>query len=352
MPRSKPAQRENPQSSQSPKRSGRGAAWWALGFAVIGLAASIASLIDVLGDGATFCAQSGCETVRQSAWAHPLGIPMPVLGVAFYLAAIALAFVPTPRIRRVLAVGGAAWAILLIAVQAFAIGAWCKLCMIADPAAIGYAVAVLAGPAALRFTLPRLAAVVPAVAAAVGGLALWTHSPPPPPPALPAGTPAFVVAAQVPGTITLVEAVDFECPFCRRMQARLEEAIAASQRTVRIVRKMVPLSIHPHAMAAAIAYCCAEAQGKGDEMAAALYAAEPEELTPEGCERIAARIGCDLDRYRSFTAQAQARIATDTAEATAAGVRGLPTLFIGGERVVGASKSAAQLTAMIAAARS
>src|SRR4051812_46477321 len=127
----------------------------ALGLAVIGLAASVASLIDYLGASPTFCAEAGCATVRESAWAHPLGVPMPVLGIAYFAAAIALGFADAPRLRRILAIAGALWAIALIAVQALAIGAWCKLCMIADPAAIGYAIAVLAGAPVLRLSAAR-----------------------------------------------------------------------------------------------------------------------------------------------------------------------------------------------------
>lgn len=127
----------------------------ALGFAVIGLGASIASLIDYFGATATFCAETGCATVRESAWAHPLGIPMPVIGVAFYLAALVLGFVDAPKLRRALAIAGAVWAVLLIVLQAFVIGAWCKLCLVADPAAIGYALSVLAGATTLRFTIAR-----------------------------------------------------------------------------------------------------------------------------------------------------------------------------------------------------
>src|SRR5262245_55915646 len=129
----------------------------AVAFAVIGLGACIASLIDYMGSSPTFCAESGCATVRESAWAHPLGIPMPVLGVAFFSMAIALSFFEAPRLRRALAIVGAAGALGLIAVQAFEIGAWCKLCMVADPAAIAYAACVLAGATALRFTVRALA---------------------------------------------------------------------------------------------------------------------------------------------------------------------------------------------------
>lgn len=338
----------------------------AIGFALLGLGASIASLIDYFGATPTFCAETGCATVRASGWAHPLGVPLPVLGVAFYLAALVLGFVEAPRLRRALAIAGAAGAVFLIALQGFVIGAWCKLCLVADPAAIGYAACVLAGATTLRFTIARGVATLPALLASVGLLALWAHpasgegdAPRSADPAHPAGrdpgtgsapgsvAPAFVAEAQVPGTATIVEIVDFECPFCRRMQDRLATAIAQAKVPVRVVRKMLPLRIHPHAMPAALAYCCADAQGKGDAMAAALFAANPDDLTPEGCEKLAASVGCDLERYRRELPDAQARVAAEAAEVRAAGIRSLPTLFIGGERIVGASKSAEELTALI-----
>jgi len=316
-------------------------------FAIIGLAASVASLIDFAGSSATFCAETGCATVRESAWAHPLGIPMPVLGIGFYLAAIALAFVDAPRLRRVLAIAGGTWAVLLIVLQGAVIGAWCKLCMIADPAAIGYAVAVLAGATALRFTIARAMLALPAALATLGALALWTrHDAPAPPPPVSASA-ALLEQPRVAGEATVVEVVDFECPFCRRMQDRLTAAIAQARYPVRVVRKMLPLRAHPHAMPAALAYCCADAQGKGDAMAAALFGANPEDLTTEGCEQLAASIGCDLERYRGALPQAEARVAAETAQAKAAGIHSLPTLLIGDERVVGAGKSTEELTALI-----
>lgn len=320
----------------------------ALGLAVIGLAASLASLIDWLGAAPTFCAETGCATVRESAWAHPLGIPMPVLGIAFYAAAIALSFIHAPTLRRALAIAGAAWAVFLIILQATVIHAWCKLCMVADPAALLYAITVLAGATTLRFSAARAAAIVPAAALAVGALALWTRSPTPPPPPAVSTLPAFVQTAQQPGTATVVEVVDFECPHCRHMQDKLTTAIATAKVPVRVVRKMFPLSMHPHAMPAALAYCCADLQGKGEAMAAALFAADPDSMTPEGCEKLAASVGCDLERYRADLEAAKTRVAAETAEARAAGIRSLPTLFIGETRVVGAGKSSDELADLLA----
>lgn len=317
----------------------------AVASAVIGLGASLASLVDYLGPAPTFCAEGGCATVRASAWAHPLGIPMPVLGIAFYAAVLVLAFVAAPRARTLLAAGGAAWAVLLIGLQAFSIGAWCKLCLVADPAALVHAACVLAG-AEIMEVRRRAIAVVPALGAVVGVLALWTHAPAAP--ALPPGTPAFVERAQSPGALTIVEVVDFECPFCREMQARLATAIERAHVPVRIVRKMMPLPRHPHALQAALAWCCADAQGKGEAMAEALFTAPPEALTSEGCEQLAGKVGCDLDRYRRDLPLMHARVAGDIIEARSAGDKALPTLYVGGERIVGATKTADELAAMLA----
>jgi uncharacterized membrane protein/predicted DsbA family dithiol-disulfide isomerase len=306
----------------------------------------VASAIDYFGEQPAFCADSGCATVRASPWAHPLGVPMPVVGIAYFAAMLALAFATAPRLRRRLATVGGAAAAGLIAVQAFAIGAWCKLCMIADPAAIALAILTLAGAGPLRRSW-RALAVVPGVAAIVLALAWWTRAPEL---ALPVGTPAFVAREQHPGEITIVELVDFECPFCRDLQTQLVAALPGAPAPVRVVRKMVPLPRHPHAMPAAIAWCCADAQGKGDAMAAALFAADPAELTPEGCERIAARVGCDLDRYRRDLPMMVGRVASDMLQALAANVRALPTIFIAGERLTGARSTADLVTALARAA--
>jgi predicted DsbA family dithiol-disulfide isomerase/uncharacterized membrane protein len=319
----------------------------AVATAIVGLAASVASLVDYVGASPAFCAETGCATVRESAWSHPLGVPMPLLGVAFFAAAIALGFVEAPRLRKTLAGLGALWAVLLLGMQAFTIGAWCKLCVVADLAAIGYAVTALAGAAALRFSIWRGAALISWLAAAIAILALWTHTPPGAAPPPSSGLPGFVDAAQAPGAATVVEVVDFECPWCRRMQQRLDAAIHQVGVPVRVVRKMFPLPGHPNAIPAALAYCCADAQGKGDAMAAALFAAPTDDLTPDGCERLALGVGCDLERYRRDLGAAAVRVAAETAEVTAAGVHSLPTLFIAGERIVGAAKSADELTELL-----
>ena len=318
----------------------------ALGLALIGLGASLASLVDFLAPEPTFCAASGCATVRASAWAHPLGIPMPALGLMFFAVMIALAFVSRPRLRVALALAGGAWAIALIAIQAFVIGAWCKLCMIADPVAIGLAIAVAGGARTVAWSWRTGALALPVVAALPVAFALVSGTAPP---AVAPGTPDVIAREQVAGMVTIVEFVDFECPFCRALAPKLADAVAHADAPVRVVRKMVPLHQHPHAHDAALAWCCADAQGKGEAMAAALFAAPPDQLTAEGCEQLAVQVGCDRDRYRATLADPAigARIDRDVADAKAAGVRGFPTVFIGGQRFSGAGHESADLLAAI-----
>jgi protein-disulfide isomerase len=150
------------------------------------------------------------------------------------------------------------------------------------------------------------------------------------------------IAAEIrmtpPGQATVIEYVDFECPFCRRLDAALAPVLAKYPGRVRIVRKHVPLTkIHPHADAAARAAVCAEAQGKGDVMADALFRAPPLALTDEGDEALAAQLGLDAAAFHVCLADASTarRIATDGGEFDAIGGEGVPLLFVGRERLEG-----------------
>jgi predicted DsbA family dithiol-disulfide isomerase len=146
------------------------------------------------------------------------------------------------------------------------------------------------------------------------------------------------LAQSPPGVVTVVDFVDFECPFCRMTHAELRPLLEAHAGHVRLVRRQAPLRSHAHAMDAARSACCAEKLGKGDEMADALFTAPVEELTREGCEKIAQRVGLSLEPYRACVADpaTDALISADKAEFQAADGYALPTLWIGEVQIVGA----------------
>jgi len=263
---------------------------------------------------------------------------MPAFGVVGFLAVGVAALFEGPRARAVqlglCGVAGAAGAALLVA-QGL-LGHLCPYCCAADASGILSAVV-----AALRWSAARGAPSPPGLTyATAGSLVLALFAPlyagfraPGLPPAI-----GDEIAQTPSGVVTVVDFVDFECPFCRMMHAELAPLLALHRDRVRIVRRQVPLSMHPHARDAARAACCAETFGKGEPMANALFAAPVDDLTREGCEHIAEGIGLPLDPYRACVADpaTDIRIEADRAEFKAAGGYALPTIWIGREQLVGA----------------
>ncbi len=309
----------------------------------LGLFASGALLIDYTLDAPLFCAEGGgCDALRQTAFAHPLGIPLPLIGLLAFALLAMLAVTRGAFVRRahaVVAVVGAFVGLGLLVVQGV-VGHLCPYCFIVDVSS------VLLGALAVnrvRTGWDPPSGVVPALgmsAVLASGLAApvaWArlHKD-----AVP-DVIARELAAGPKGQVTIVDFVDYECPFCRQMQARLAPALAAENGRFRVVRKMMPLTrIHPHALAAAKASCCADALGKGDAMADALFAANIDDLTPEGCARLAASLGLPADAYKACidSPETEARLARDRQDFARAAVKGdgLPLMWVGTSKMMGA----------------
>ncbi len=137
--------------------------------------------------------------------------------------------------------------------------------------------------------------------------------------------------------VTLVRFVDFECPYCAASVPTLAALDAERPGVVRHVFKHLPLGIHPHAAAAAIAAECAHAQDRFWEMHDALFAPGAA-LDQAGLADAAAASGLDLEAFtacRSDDAPRE-RIVVDLEAAAAAGVTMTPTLFANGYPLAGA----------------
>jgi protein-disulfide isomerase/uncharacterized membrane protein len=314
-------------------------------FALLGLAFSAMLLVDYIHT-PVFCGgrASGCDFVRHSKYARIGGVPLPFFGVGFYGLMLVAAAVATQGARRLLALLGGigvASGVAFIAIQAALIHHFCKLCIVVDTSAIGAGLCALllardeAAELASRLRGPTVAFTLLAILVPFG----YGLSQPAPPPRVNAPViepmPDVIRREQTPGVATVVEFVDFECPFCRRQQEAIAPVIASYEGRVRLVRRNVPLSFHEHAREAARAQCCAEEQGRGDRMAEALFTSE--DLTPQGCERLAQRLSLDMATYRSCLASRRPDVLLerDANDARAAGVGGLPTLWIGREKFEG-----------------
>jgi protein-disulfide isomerase len=151
--------------------------------------------------------------------------------------------------------------------------------------------------------------------------------------------------------VTMVEFVDFECPFCgsyaRETLPRIESEYGDR---IRYVSRHFPLTIHADAAAAARAAECAFEQGRYWEYHRRLFA-DQGSLDAGGLTAHARLLGLDLgefDRCRE-SAATRAVVEKDLADGRSYGVTGTPTFFIDGQLVRGAQPFE-QLSATIDAA--
>ena len=314
-----------------------------------GLVASAMLLVDYVRPAAVFCTEEdgGCAFVRGTRLASILGVPTPVFGVAAFLALGLLALQRGSRVRAAhaaIAAIGALGAIFFLTLQA-AMGHWCRYCVTVD---VSLCLVLVVALFRLKGAWDPSEKVWPRVAGA-GGIAAALLVPlgvgfaikPPPPVAVVEAVPDVIqaeMARTTDGRITIVDFADFECPFCRMSHEAIAPVLESNRSRVRLVRKQVPLTrIHPHALDAARAACCGEALGKGDAMADALFRAPVEELTPEGCEKIAVSLGLQADAFRACVSdpKTSAQIDADIATFRAARGHGLPTLWVDGQKLEG-----------------
>ncbi|MDI1443815.1 vitamin K epoxide reductase family protein [Polyangium sp. 6x1] len=314
---------------------------------LVAIAASAALVVEYTNAGdPAFCGvTSGCFAVRMSPWSRLFGLaPLPSLGLAAYALLFGLTLVARRKSQHVLvaslAVPGGLFAAFLLWLQKTEIGAFCAWCVAVDLSAIVIAcasvwVALRAWKNEGSVLLPQRRSVVGSwVAAAMLAVLvpfIWGRYPVEPP------LPAAVQAEGTPGKITIVGFTDFECPFCRRMHPVLHGVAEQYGDRVKLVRKMMPLSGHPGAEPAALAYLCTPAP-KRETVADQLYTAEPEQLTREKLPALVApKAGLDVDALASCmkAPETMAELERDKKLFEELGGRGLPFTFVGKRVVLG-----------------
>lgn len=138
--------------------------------------------------------------------------------------------------------------------------------------------------------------------------------------------------------LTVVEFVDYQCPFCNEVSGVVRELSAKYGDRVRFVMRDFPVQeLHADAVAAAEAAGCAEAQGKYWPMHDRLFALKGQ-LARKDLDLAAQQAGLDRAAFAACM-DSHVRvpeIQSDLADGQAAGVRGTPTFFFDGRRVEGA----------------
>ena len=376
-------------------RSTAAARWRATALlaSIVGAAASAYLLVEyVTGQSGVCLTGSGCDLVRASAFAYPLGIPTPLYGLVFYL--VAGWVVPrTLDAKRVggrapgtallaLALAGALASITLTALEAFVIKAYCSWCLVQAGASVVLLVAAVA--------LPRREPVQPAaghsrrsrqqVSQALAGerRSLWRTG------LFGGGGAALAVAALLAagatggtpstspdgsslapaanphlgtGAVEVVEFADFQCPGCAAIAPILAEIASSDGMT--LVYRYLPLdSIHANADASARAAAAAARNGAFWQMSAALYARQNEwkDLSAPDADAffrtLASDVGIDMGAWLAAydSSEISAVVNTDRQAAAGLGLNGTPTLFIDGQLYGGALSSDAIRAAIAAAA--
>jgi protein-disulfide isomerase len=136
-------------------------------------------------------------------------------------------------------------------------------------------------------------------------------------------------------SVTIVEFVDFQCPFCARFHPPISEVLKAYPNDVNYILKNFPLSFHQQARIAAKAAFAAGEQGKYWEMADALLE-NGKALSEEKFKETAGNLGLNvekfMDDYKNKDAQWEKWIQEDMDLAQTVDVRGTPTFYINGQK--------------------
>ncbi|MDP6943511.1 MAG: thioredoxin domain-containing protein [Myxococcota bacterium] len=330
----------------------------------------------------------GCEIARF----HPLseislgeelpGLPISLLALGAYLAFLSLALRrwrfrqerDAPRLLLAMAIIGGLYSCFLAFISMMVQGSLCKLCSVlyvVNFVIFLSAVVGLGESAASWFSYvigsiksrAGAAAVVPMVAALIGGYALYA-----PPVAeayaarlqalmdeaanLPSTDPVTVDVSQRPAIgpadapVHLVEFADFGCGHCRQLYHQVHTYMAEHPGVLRMsfvnypldksCNPAIPQSFHPNACMLAAASECAHQQDRWDTMAHQLFEQGPW-LDQDGVLTLAGALGLDLPAFSRCLAAPEtgARVLQDAELGIAAGVDGTPTFLLNGRRVIG-----------------
>jgi protein-disulfide isomerase len=139
--------------------------------------------------------------------------------------------------------------------------------------------------------------------------------------------------------VTIVEFSDFECPFCSRAAATLQQIEKVYGNEIRLVFRDYPLASHHTAKRAAEAAHCADDQGKFWEMHERMFGKGGGPITDGDIDRFAAQIKLVPEQFASCLASGKYKDAfrASQEEGYHAGVISTPSFFINGRMVIGAA---------------
>jgi protein-disulfide isomerase len=137
--------------------------------------------------------------------------------------------------------------------------------------------------------------------------------------------------------VEIIEFSDFQCPYCLRAHATVDQVLAAYGDRIHFVYRHFPLPSHPNARPAAEASACAAEQNKFWPYHDRLFA-QPSKLSEADLKQHAAELGLDSAKFNACVDSHKYKdlVDADLKEGDEAGVNATPTFFINGRVVSGA----------------
>ncbi len=138
-------------------------------------------------------------------------------------------------------------------------------------------------------------------------------------------------------SVTIVEFLDYGCPYCRSSFEPVRELVSQKKDTVRLIARDFPVDeLHPGATKAAISARCAFEQGRFWQYHDKLFLNQ-KDFYDEDLLRYAREVGLDIPLYQACikSPKAATHVANDLQAALRAGVQGTPTFFFNGVKIEG-----------------
>jgi protein-disulfide isomerase len=137
--------------------------------------------------------------------------------------------------------------------------------------------------------------------------------------------------------VTIVQFTDYQCPFCHRAQATIDEVMSRYAGKVQLVHRDFPLDGHAQAFPAARAARCAGEQGKFWDYYRSLMTS-PGAMEDADLRARAATLKLDRAAFGAcLSSDRNDAVIRESVEAgTRAGVTGTPAYFINGRMITGA----------------
>jgi protein-disulfide isomerase len=137
--------------------------------------------------------------------------------------------------------------------------------------------------------------------------------------------------------VTIVQFVDYQCPYCHRAQSTIDEILSKYPGKVQLVHRDFPLDGHPGAYPAARAARCAGEQGKFWDYHRSLMK-EQGDLSESDLLGRAKTLKLELDPFKTCIASDRydSAIRESVEAGSRAGVSGTPAFFVNGRMMTGA----------------